>query len=116
MITVLKKCLSGLSPPLEGHSILPKVLSQRLLFRLLFRLLSLSGGLIYLLVPILLLLLLLDLPLPLDELPLVLLNLRHALIVLLVLEATKRLTALHAGEMPCPATLCLAMLVHLLFF
>ena len=113
MITVLKKGLSGLSPALEGLSALPKVLPQSLLFHLLLR--HLSHLLFNLLVPVLLLLLLFHLPLPLDELPLVLLHLRHALVVLLVLEAAESLPALHAGEMPGPPTTCLAMLVHLLF-
>ena len=117
MITVLKQGLSGLSPALECLPVLPKVPPQSLLFHPLFRLLSLSRDdlLFNLLVPVLLLLLLFHLPLPLDELPLVLLHLRHALVVLLVLEAAESLTALHAREMPGTPTPCLAMLVHLLF-
>ncbi len=67
-----------------------------------------------LLVFLLLLEYLLELPLLLNKLPLVLLNLCHALIVLLVLEPGERLAALNAREVPRTPALALTVLVHLI--
>ena len=66
-----------------------------------------------LLVLLLLLENLLELPLFLDEDALVLLDLGHALVVLLVLEAREGLPALDAREVPRTPALPLAVLVYL---
>ena len=60
-------------------------------------------------------LLVFELSLPLDELPLVLLDLCHALVVLFVLEPSECLRALNAREVPRLSALGLAVLVYLVF-